>query len=560
MPKSLRSLIFFISLLHLQAAFSVSPVSAKHGMVVSEQHLASQVGVDILRAGGNAVDAAVAVGYALAVVNPCCGNIGGGGFMLIRLKQGNIIFINFRERAPLAATPTLYQDKNGNVIPDKSTDGYLAVATPGSVMGLNTALKKYGSMSRQQVMAPAIKLAEAGYKLMPDDITILNSHVHDFEKSPNIAKIFLNNGQPYQAGDKLVQKDLAKTLKIISASGTDAFYHGKIAETIVKASQQNGGILTKKDFADYKIEILNPLRCQYHDYSIISSPPPSSGGVTLCEMLNILEGYSLTNHSPDSIHQIIEAMRFAFADRNSKLGDPDFVTNPIDKLISKNYAAGIRSRIPANHPVDSNDLYSKKMLKEGVDTTHFSVVDKWGNAVSVTTTLNSFFGAQVIAGGTGFFLNDEMDDFTAKSGVANKFGLVEGNENDIEPGKRPLSSMMPTIITKNGKTVLVMGSPGGPRIITAILETLLNTLDYNMNLQEAVNAPRFHHQWLPDVVYYEPDAFSDVTLKKLTAMGYHFVAAPRPWGAVESIYIDNKSGTLYGANDIRRSAGAAMGY
>ena len=555
--------IFIVSLLLCftkSVSAEILPVVASHSMVVTEQHLASQVGADILSAGGNAVDAAVAVGYALAVVNPCCGNIGGGGFMTLHLTGDRNVFINFRERAPLAAKTDMYLDKNRDVIPGKSTFGYLAVATPGTVMGLDTALAKYGTMTRQQVLAPAIKLAQEGYILTPGDVKLLDEHAQDFKRNANVAKIFLNKGKPYQVGDKLIQKDLAKTLKLISDQGTKAFYTGDIAKQIVAASQQNGGILSMQDFANYYVEIMTPLRCTYQGYTVFSAPPPSSGGVALCEMLNIIDNYPLKQqpyHSVESVRYIIEAMRNAFADRNNQLGDPDFVSNPIDTLISKSYAEKISVKIKALHGAEVVPP-AATIPKEGVNTTHYSVVDKFGNAVSVTYTLNSFFGAEVIAGSTGFLLNDEMDDFSAKPGVPNQFGLVEGDKNKIEPGKRPLSSMTPTILTQGVQTVMVVGAPGGPKIITETLLTILNVLDHRMNIQEAVDAPRYHQQWLPIPVDMEPNAFNDDTLKQLRLLGYTFTER-KPWGAVEAIYIDPLTKKLYGANDHRRPAGLAVG-
>lgn len=553
-------IVFLLTLIIIsfKSIAAVQPISAKQGMVVTEQHLASQVGADILRAGGNAIDAAVAVGYALAVVNPCCGNIGGGGFMTLHLANGKNVIINFRERAPLAAKKDMYLDSKGNVIPDKSTTGYLAVGVPGTVMGLETALKNYGTMTRQQVIAPAIALAENGYILTPGDIKLLTLNTDNFKKQANIAAIFLKNGKPYQVGDRLIQKDLANTLKLISKNGTDVFYKGKIAQDIVSASKANGGILSLNDFSDYRIEELTPVYCTYHGYTIISVPPPSSGGVTLCEMLNILEAYPLKKlgaNSAQSIHYTVEAMRYAFADRNDKLGDPDFVSNPIQKLLSKNYAKQIRTQISPNHAGTSNQIN----VHEGVNTTHYSIVDKFGNAVAVTYTLNSYYGAQVIADNTGFFLNDEMDDFTSKLNAPNKFGLIQGNQNSIQPGKRPLSSMTPTIITKNNQVVMVVGSPGGPRIITATLLTILNVFDYGMNIQEAVNAKRFHHQWLPNVIDTEPNAFSIDLISKLKTMSYQ-IHPQNPWGAVEAIYIDPTTKIIYGANDFRKPAGEAAGY
>jgi gamma-glutamyltranspeptidase/glutathione hydrolase len=551
--------VLFLFFLNSFSVFAAEkPVVAKQAMVVSEQRLASQIGVDILRAGGNAVDAAVAVGYALAVVNPCCGNIGGGGFMTIHLTNGQNIFLNFREKAPLAATPNMYLDKQGNVIPDKSTTGYAAVAVPGTVLGLDTALEKYGTMTRAQVMAPAIKLAEQGFVLTAADAKLLIAKATDFKQQINVAKIFLKNGQAYQAGDRLIQADLANTLKQIAITGPDVFYKGPIAQKIVAASQTQGGLLTLKDFADYNVTELKPIQCSYRGYTIISAPPPSSGGVIQCEMLNILEGYPLHDlgyQSPQSVHYIVEAMRYAFADRNEKLGDPVFVNNPVQQLISKTYAKQLRNKIAATPVgvIKNNNL----QLHEQTDTTHYSVVDRKGNAVAVTYTLNGFFGARVIAGDTGFFLNDEMDDFTTKPGSTNKFNVVQGTANAIAPGKRPLSSMAPTIVLKNKKLFMVLGSPGGPRIITTNLLTILNVIDYDMNIQQAIDAPRFHHQWLPDVIYTEPDTFSATTLQALTVMGYRFMPQTT-WGAEEAILLDG--GTLYGANDKRRPAGAAIGY
>jgi gamma-glutamyltranspeptidase/glutathione hydrolase len=555
-------LIFCACGWQLSHADNDMPVASKHDMVVSEQHLATQVGADILRAGGNAVDAAVAVGYALAVVEPCCGNIGGGGFMTLHMSGARNIFINFRERAPLLATTNMYLDSKGVFQPQKSTIGYLAVATPGTVMGLDTALTKYGTMTRQQVMAPAIKLAREGYTLQAGDVKTLGLDTSNFERSPNVKKIFLSNGRPFRVGEKFIQTDLANTLQLISDKGTNAFYQGQIAQAIVSASQKNGGILSLKDFNEYNVEIMKPLDCSYRGFTILSSPPPSSGGVTLCEILHILDGYPLAAypfHSASATHYIVEAMRFAFADRNNQLGDPDFVTNPVALLTDKNYAAEIRKKIPASNAVKSASINISATEKEGVNTTHYSVVDKFGNAVAVTVTLNSFFGAQVIADDTGFLLNDEMDDFTAKPNTPNKFGLIEGEKNKIEPGKRPLSSMTPTIILQGEQPILVLGSPGGPRIITAVLETILNIFDYHMNLKAAIDAPRYHQQWWPEAIDYEPNVFTNDVTKQLIKRGYQFTPLPG-WGAVESIYIDPKTKVLYGANDRRRPAGAAIGH
>lgn len=566
------------------AAISPPATDAASGMVVTSQHYASEIGAEILRQGGNAVDAAVAVGYALAVVHPCCGNIGGGGFMTLHLANGKDTFINFRETAPGAATEGMYLDpKTGNVVPNLSLEGYLAVGVPGTVLGMEAALKTYGTMSRDKVMAPAIKLAREGFVLQQGDVDILETSTKAFAARPNVAAIFLKDGKPFQAGDTLVQKDLGATLQQISDKGPDAFYKGPIADAVVAASQANGGILARKDFEDYTVTEAPPVRCSYRGYDFLSSPPPSSGGTTMCQILNILEGYPmgfLGFHSAQGIHYMVEAMRHAYVDRNTYLGDPVFVQNPLDRLMSKDYAARIRQKIDPYRATPSRDVAPGVAPHEGTQTTHYSVVDKAGNAVSVTYTINALFGAKVIAGNTGFFLNDEMDDFTSKPGVPNLFGLVQGKANAIQPGKRPLSSMSPTIVTKDGKTLLVAGSPGGSRIITITLETVMNVIDYGMGLQEAVDAPRIHHQWQPDIVYVEPYAVSPDTAKILSDMGYS-LTTQSPWGAAEVIMVGpdkpqssgimssgndamvgggTRPGRLYGANDNRRPAGSAAGY
>ena len=565
-------------------AASRPAVEAAHGMVVSSQHLASEVGVEILKAGGNAVDAAVAVGYAEAVVNPCCGNIGGGGFMVLHLADGRDTFINFRETAPAAASANMYLDAQGNVVAGASLFGYLAAGVPGTVLGLETALKEYGRLPRAKVMAPAIKLARDGFVLTRGDTDILDQRTERFRADPALAAIFLRkDGTALQPGDKLVQKDLATTLQAIAEHGADAFYKGRIPAEVEAASKAHGGILTAADFASYKVTESAPIGCDYRGYHFLSAPPPSSGGVTMCETLNILEGYDLKAmgfHSAEAVHVMTEAMRHAYLDRNSYLGDPAFIANPIDRLLSKDYAAKIRATIPADKATVSKDLTPGVAPHEKMETTHYSIVDQAGNAASVTYTVNGLFGAVVIAGHTGFFLNDEMDDFTTKVGVPNLFGLVQGTANAIAPGKRPLSSMSPTLVTKDGKIFLVLGSPGGSRIITITLETALNIIDYGMEPQEAVDAPRIHHQWLPDEVDVEPWSVSPDSARLLTGMGYKLVPQT-PWGAAELIAIgpDRPAGTgpassgndssvggkmrpglRYGANDDRRPAGAAVGY
>ncbi|CAA2103422.1 gamma-glutamyltransferase [Variovorax paradoxus] len=551
-------------------AASQAPVAAEHGMVVSAQHLASKVGVDVLKRGGNAVDAAVAVGYALAVVYPAAGNLGGGGFMTVQLADGRKTFLDFREKAPLAATANMYLDKDGNVIKGLSTNGHLAVGVPGSVSGMEYAREKYGTMKRADLIAPSIQLAEKGFALEQGDIDMLWTSTADFQKDPVSGAIFLNKGQPFQVGQKLVQKDLGKTLRAISQNGTDGFYKGWVGQAIVASSQAGKGIITQADLDQYKTRELAPVECDYRGYRVVSAPPPSSGGVIICEMLNILEGYPLKElgfRSAQSVHYQIEAMRHAYVDRNSYLGDPDFVKNPLERLLDKGYAEKIRASIDPKKAGVSKDIKPGVAPHEGSNTTHYSITDQWGNAVSVTYTLNDWFGAKVTAAKTGVLLNNEMDDFTSKVGVPNLYGLVQGEANKIEPGKRPLSSMSPTIVSKDGKPVFVVGTPGGSRIITAVLHTILNVVDYDMNVQEAVDAPRFHQQWLPDVTNVETFAISPDTRKILTDMG-HNLGVPQPANHLAAIIVGAPtlggkpvgSNRFYGANDPRRNTGLAAGY
>ena len=540
----------------------VKPVTAKHAMVVTSQHLATRVGVDILKQGGNAVDAAVAVGYALAVVHPCCGNIGGGGFMVVHLATGKNLFLDFREKAPLKAGPTMYQDAKGNVIPGKSTGTYLGVGVPGTVMGMDTALEKYGTMPLSKVIAPAIRLARDGFVLQQGDINILNERVKTFAKYPNVAAIFLDHGKPYVAGERLVQPQLAHTLELISQGGTRAFYHGSIARAVVAASQANGGILSMQDFADYTAKWDAPVSCDYHDYQLVSAPPPSSGGTTICQILQILKPYPLTKWgygSVNAVHYMVEAERRAFADRNTYLGDPAFVHNPIAQLLAPEHIAKMRATIKPDKATLSSQVKGSLGPPEGNNTTHYSVMDGNGNAVAVTYTINYLFGVGQIAGDTGFFLNNEMDDFTSKPGVPNSFGLVQGKINQIEPGKRPLSSMSPTVVLQHGKVFMVTGSPGGSTIISTTLESFLNVADFGMNMQQAVDAPRLHQQWLPDQVFVEPGLLTAQAQQKLEAMGYRFKMI-KSWGADEAILVNPKTGLLEGANDRRRPAGLAAGY
>lgn len=551
-------------------AASQAPVAAEHGMVVSAQHLATKVGVDVLKRGGNAVDAAVAVGYALAVVYPAAGNLGGGGFMTVQLADGRKTFLDFREKAPLAATANMYLDKDGNVIKGLSTNGHLAVGVPGTVSGMEYAREKYGTMKRADLIAPSIQLADKGFALEQGDIDMLRTSTNDFKKDPVSGAIFLNKGEPFAVGQKLVQKDLAKTLRAVSAKGVDGFYKGPVGAAIVASSQAGKGIITQADLDQYKTRELAPVECDYRGYRVVSAPPPSSGGVIICEMLNILEGYPLKDlgfRSAQSVHYQIEAMRHAYVDRNSYLGDPDFVKNPLDRLLDKGYAEKIRAAIDPKKAGVSKDIKPGVAPHEGSNTTHYSITDQQGNAVSVTYTLNDWFGAKVTADKTGVLLNNEMDDFTAKIGVPNMYGLVQGEANAIAPGKRPLSSMSPTIVSKDGKPVFVVGTPGGSRIITAVLHTILNVVDYGMNVQEAVDAPRFHQQWLPDVTNVETFAISPDTRKILTDMG-HNLGVPQPANHMAAIIVGAPSlggkpvgaNRFYGANDPRRNTGLAAGY
>ena len=540
-------------------------------MVATDQHYATQVGVDVLRSGGNAVDAAVAVAYALAVVDPCCGNVGGGGFMLVRMHDGRERFIDFRETAPHGATRDMFLDASGNAVAQRSRKGWLAIGVPGTVLGMETARKEFGTMSRAALMAPAIALARDGFTFQPGDAVPFagsasegNSGAFTFAGQRNEREIFMSRGRFPEAGEELVQPQLAKTLELIQRGGAAAFYDGPIARAVVAASRANGGILTMDDFRSYTVDESAPLHCGFHGYDLASAPPPSSGGVTLCEILNVIAPYPLAAwgwHSAKGLHYVTEAERRAYADRNAYLGDPKFVDDPVAQLLSPSYAAKLRDGIAADRATPSADVEPGlgAVPHENDDTTHYSIVDAEGNAVAVTYTINDWFGAGVIAGDTGFFLNDTMDDFTAKPGTANFYGLVQGARNDVRPGKRPLSSMTPTIVTKDGKLAMVTGSPGGSRIITTVLETILNTLVFGMDAQRAVDAPRTHMQWLPDQLEYQPGAFRPEAESALRTMGYAFAEIPS-WGSAQMVVVDPGTGVRYGGSDRRRSSGEALGY
>lgn len=562
------------------AAASNYPVHAQHGIVVSVHELASHVGVEIMQSGGNAVDAAVATGFALAVVHPPAGNIGGGGFMLIRMADGQTHFLDYREKAPAAATRDMFLDAQGNVIEGASEIGYKAIGVPGSVAGMVYAEQKYGKLTLKQVMAPAIRLAREGYTLTWEEAAAL--HEHHLAEFPESHRVFQRGGDYYKPGEIFRQPDLARTLERI-AEKPDDFYHGSLARELAAAMQKGGGLMTADDLAHYEVKEREPVRGTYRGYEVISAPPPSSGGTGLIESLNILEAYDLGkmgDRSAQSIHYTTEAFRRAFFDRAEFMGDPDFAKIPVAQLIDKRYAAAWQETIDPAHATPSKDLKRPAVFSEleqyaaahplvtappeSNHTTHYSVMDADGNAVSVTTTINDWFGSRVTADGLGFLLNDEMDDFSSKPGVPNSYGLLQSEMNAIGPGKRPLSSMTPTIVVHDGKTVMVLGSPGGSKITTTVANVLMGVVDYGMNIQEAVNAPRFHNQWMPDVVDVEA-WFSPDTVDLLRHMGYTVDVGQRGtrvspyWSDAECIGVDAKTGDRLGASD-GRNGGKAVGY
>jgi gamma-glutamyltranspeptidase/glutathione hydrolase len=557
------------------AAAPLRPTHAPHAIVVSVHELASQAGVEMMRAGGNAVDAAVATGFALAVVHPQAGNLGGGGFLLLHAATGENHFIDFREKAPAAATENMYLDAQGNVLPESdrnsSVVGYRAVGVPGSVAGLVYAEKKYGKLSLEKVIAPAVKLACDGYPLAYEDAHDLMEDDY-LSRFPETKRIFLRGGKFYQPGEILKQPELARTLERI-AQDPDSFYHGALARELAAAIQKGGGLVTAADLAAYEVKEREPVRGNYRGYDIISAPPPSSGGTALIEVLNILEGFDLAkfgNRSAEAIHLTVEAFRRAYFDRADFMGDPDFAKIPVPQLIDKKYAAAWRATIDPARASPSKDLQRPPFdnldrvaaarpvpLREPENTTHYSVVDAEGNAVAVTTTLNDSFGSRVTAEGLGFLLNDEMDDFASKPGSPNAYGLIQGPANAIGPAKRPLSSMTPTIVLKDGKVFLVLGSPGGATISTTVANILMGVVDFGLDIQEAVNAPRFHNQWLPDEIRVE-DRVSPDTMNILRSRG-HALKVDHFWGDGECIMIDSRTGERLGASDGRNN-GKAIGY
>ena len=576
--KALRTFLVFLVTALCAArqpahAEGLRPTHAKKAMVVSVHQEASKVGAEIMRQGGNAVDAAVATGFALAVVHPAAGNIGGGGFMLLRKANGEVHFLDFREKAPKTASRDMYLDEHGNVIPKASLIGYKAIGVPGSVAGLVYAQQHWGKLSLRAVMQPAIRLAREGVHLTYEEAQSM--HDPDLAQFSDSKRIFQRDGKLYEPGEIFRQPELARTLERIAINPQD-FYKGTMARELAAEIKRGGGLITAKDLAEYEVKERQPVRGSYRGYEIISAPPPSSGGITMLEALNILEGYDLAklgNRSADSIHLTVEAFRRAFFDRAELLGDPDFSQIPVAQLIDKKYAAGWRGSLDMMRASDSReirrpagfgDLDRRAMLhplytgRESNNTTHYSVVDPEGNAVAVTTTLNDSFGSAVTAGKLGFLLNDEMDDFTSKPGVPNGYGLIQGEANAIAPGKRPLSAMAPTIVLKDGKLVMVLGSPGGPRIISTVANILMGVVDYGLDIQQAVNSPRFHHQWQPDEIDIEKTGISPDTIKLLQARG-HKVKDQGYWSDGECIAVDQKTGELLGAPD-GRNGGKAAGY
>jgi gamma-glutamyltranspeptidase/glutathione hydrolase len=539
------------------------PVWARSGMVASQEALATEIGVDVLERGGNAVDAAVAVGFALAVTLPQAGNLGGGGFMLVHLAQsGETVAIDYREKAPGRASRDMFLDAAGEADPQKSRSGGLAVGVPGTVAGLALALERYGTMELADVMAPAIGLAERGMTVTADLSDSLKANAEELRKWPSSAKIFFKaGGAYYEPGDRLVQGDLAKSLRAISEGGPDAFYKGEIARLIADEVARSGGLITTQDLAAYEAEVRKPVRGDYRGHEIISMPPPSSGGVHIVQILNILEAFPLGylgHNSAETIHLMAEAMKLAYADRSEFLGDSDFVEVPVAGLTAQGYADALRKTISANRSTPSATIKpNDPMPFESEQTTHFSVVDKDGNAVANTYTINFSYGTGLVAEGTGILLNNEMDDFSAKPGVPNAYGLIGGDANAVEPGKRPLSSMSPTIVLKDGRVFLVTGSPGGSRIITTVLQVILNVIDHGMNIAEASAAPRIHHQWLPDELRIEEGISAD-TIRLLEAKG-HTVTLQPVMGSTQSI-MRREDGLLFGASDPRRPSALTAGF
>ena len=559
---SSKLILLVVLFLALSFASNANTAHGKRGMVVSAEPIATQVGLQILKKGGNAVDAAVATGFALAVTYPVAGNLGGGGYMVIHFPDGKNTAIDYRETAAKLAFRDMYLDKNGEFSSELSQHGILSSGIPGSVAGLLFALEKYGSMKLADVIQPAINLAEEGFPLSAASAKSFESAIEEFANYPSSLKVFTREGIAYQEGDIFKQPDLAKTLIEIKNLGRDGFYKGKVAEHIIAQMKTYGGIFSLEDLANYKPVEREVLKGHYRGYEVVSMPPSSSGGTALIEMLNILENFSFSKNewnSSDYIHSLVSGMKFAYADRSMHLGDPGYYSVPLNWLLSKSYAKKLFSQI-SDRAISSADIKpgSPTAFHESEETTHYSVMDKNGYAVSVTTTLNSGYGSKIVVEGAGFLLNNEMDDFSGKPGVPNQFGLIGSVANEIQPGKRMLSSMTPTIVLKDGKPVLVVGSPGGSTIMTVVLQVILNVLEFDMNLEQAVNSPRIHHQWLPDEIYSEPFGSTQDVKQNLLVKGYKF-GSERKLGLVEAITFDLKSGSFIGVSD-KRGSGLAEGF
>jgi gamma-glutamyltranspeptidase/glutathione hydrolase len=566
--KIVLLLVWVLTFVNVSHAAPREPVRARHGMVASTNEVASRVGVEIMKRGGNAVDAGIAVAFALAVTHPAAGNLGGGGFMMIRLKDGRSTAIDYREMAPAAAHRNVYLDKNGNLIEGEggSLVGYRAAGVPGTVRGMELALKKYGSgkLTWSQLLEPARQLAAQGFTVTYDLARSLKGSEEYLSKYPETKRIYLRSGNFYKEGEVFRQPELAATFARLQRSGPNEFYEGETARLIVADMKRHNGLMTMEDLRGYVAKERAPLHGTYRGYEIISMPPPSSGGAVLIEMLNILEGYDLQKsdaNSSDRYHLMAEAMRRAFADRAEYMGDSDFVKVPVAGLIDKAYAATLRATINTDRASTSAEVRAGRPAGyESEDTTHFTVVDADGNAVANTYTLNNSYGSAAVAKGTGMLLNDEMDDFAAKPGTPNMYGLIQGERNAVAPRKRPLSAMTPTIVLrKDGSLWFTVGSPGGPTIINTVLCIITDVIDYDMNIQQAIDAPRIHHQWLPDELVGEPFGLSGDTQRALTARG-HTLAKLRYLGDAEGIMIEEKTGVRLGATDPRRSDGQAVGY
>jgi gamma-glutamyltranspeptidase/glutathione hydrolase len=577
MKKFNRQIAFFVLYLFLLNLFLLpqktfgawrEPVRAKHAMVATQHELASKIGVEILKKGGNAVDAAVAVALALAVVYPEAGNLGGGGFMLIRFKDGKTAAIDYREMAPLAATRDVFVDREGNLIKGEggSTVGYRASGVPGTPAGLDLAFQKYGSKKIlwKDLVEPARALAQNGYVLSYRLAELFKSYKATLEKYPDSKRIFLNGGKMFEEGDTLRQPELAETLGRMQKFGAREFYTGRTAQLIAEDMKVNNGLITLEDLKNYQAKERVPLEGTYRGYKILTMPPPSSGGIVMLQVLNMLENYDLRKlgyNSAQKYHILAEAMRRAFADRAEFMGDPDFAKVPTAQLIDKNYAKKRAETINLTKASRSEDIKAGEVsIAEGTETTHFTVVDGDGNVVTNTYTINDLYGSRVTAKGTGVLLNDEMDDFAARPGKPNMFGLIQGENNSVQPKKRPLSSMTPTIVLrKDGSAWFALGARGGPRIISAVLQSVINVIDYDMNIQEAIDAPRIHQQWFPDEILYEPMGMSPDTLRLLENFGQKFADRPANIASATGIAVEEKTGVKFGAID-SRSDGEAIGY